>query len=40
MNNKHFVHVAMLGFIFKSLRNNETAFSIKRKDKLQLLLAV
>jgi hypothetical protein len=40
MNNKHFVDVAMHGCIFESLKNNEIAFAIKRKDKLQLLLVV
>jgi hypothetical protein len=40
MNNNHFVDVAMLGCIFKSLTNNETAFAIKRKDKFQLFLVV
>jgi hypothetical protein len=40
MNNKHFMDVAMLGCSFKSLKNNETAFAIKRKDVFQLLLVV
>jgi hypothetical protein len=38
MNN--FVDVAIHGCIFESLKNNETAFAIKGKDKLQLLLVV
>jgi hypothetical protein len=40
MNNKHFVDVAMLGCIFKSLKNNEAAVAIKRKDKFQLFLVL
>jgi hypothetical protein len=39
-NNKHFVDVAMLGCIFKSLKNNETAFAIKRNGTFRLLLVV
>jgi len=40
MNNKHFVDVAVLGCIFKSLKNNETAFAMKRNDIFRLLLVV